>query len=181
MTKWVEQLICIKFFIKLEYSSVVIQKAAAIGNLWLAASSRQRAHSCFTACAEFFCEISSHPGDLALLQLRFGAMTLLAFPKTHLWKGRDCRLSVRFRKIQQGSWWQFQQTILQSVLNSGKDARRTVWGPKVPTLKGTEGSLSCVQGFLYFVSSSNKCLYFQSTWLDTLWTDPIYRGNFFTF
>ena len=26
---------------------------------------------------------------------------------------------------------------------------RTVWGPKVPTLKGTEVSLSCVQCFLY--------------------------------
>ena len=28
---------------------------------------------------------------------------------------------------------------------------RTVWGPKVPTLKGTEVSLSCVQCFLYLV------------------------------
>ena len=35
---------------------------------------------------------------------------------------------------------------------------RTVWGPKVPTLKGTEASLSCIQCF--FVSSLffNKCL-----------------------
>ena len=24
----------------------------------------------------------------------------------HLWKGRDCRLLMRFRKIQWGSWWQ---------------------------------------------------------------------------
>ena len=31
---------------------------------------------------------------------------------------------------------------------------RTVWGPKVPTLKGTEASLSYVQCFLYFLSSS---------------------------
>ena len=28
---------------------------------------------------------------------------------------------------------------------------RTVWGPKVPTLKGTEASLSCVQYFLYLL------------------------------
>ena len=31
---------------------------------------------------------------------------------------------------------------------------RTVWGPKVPTLKGTEASLSYVQCSLYLVSSS---------------------------
>ena len=31
---------------------------------------------------------------------------------------------------------------------------RIVWGPKVPTLKGTEASLSYVQCFLYLVSSS---------------------------
>ena len=29
----------------------------------------------------------------------------------------------------------------------------TVWGPKVPTLKGTEASLSCVQCFLHLISS----------------------------
>ena len=38
-----------------------------------------------------------------------------------------------------------------SVLNSGRDARRTMWGPKVPALKGTEVSLSFVQCFLYLL------------------------------
>ena len=37
------------------------------------------------------------------------------------------------------------------VLNSGRDAGRTVCGPKVPTLKGTEMSLPYVQYFLYLV------------------------------
>ena len=45
-----------------------------------------------------------------------------------------------------------------SVLNSRRDSGRTDWGPKVPTLKGTEASLSYVQCFLYLVSSSiNFC------------------------
>ena len=43
MTEWVEQGICIKFCIKLPYPSTettqMIQKATAIGNWWLAASS----------------------------------------------------------------------------------------------------------------------------------------------
>ena len=30
---------------------------------------------------------------------------------------------------------------------------RSVWGPKVPPLKGTEASFSCVQCFLYLISS----------------------------
>ena len=46
---------------------------------------------------------------------------------------------------------------------------RTVWGPKVPALKGTEVSLSCVQCFLYLVSSLINVSIFHSTWLDTFW------------
>ena len=66
----------------------------------------------------------------------------------------------------------------QSVLNSGRDAGRTVWGLKVPTLKGTEASLSYVQCFLYLVSSINVFI-FHITWLDTLWTlcDTRYLSN----
>ena len=51
---------------------------------------------------------------------------------------------------------------------------RTVWGPKVPTLKGTEASLSCVQCFLYLVSSSIRVSIFHSTWLDTFWIDSLF-------
>ena len=50
---------------------------------------------------------------------------------------------------------------------------RTVWGPKVPTLKGTEASLSHVQCFLYLVSSSINVSIFHFTWLDTFWTGLI--------
>ena len=85
---WVEQQICIKFCDKLEHSSTetvrMIQKAAALGNWWLAASSWQCAHSGIMSHAEFFGKISNHPGDSASLQHRFGALQLLAFPKTKI-------------------------------------------------------------------------------------------------
>ena len=88
MTEQVEQRICIKFCIRLGHSSMetiqMIQKATAMGNWWLAASSWQCAHSCIMSCADFFCETSNHPGDSAPLQPRFGTLWLLAFPKTKI-------------------------------------------------------------------------------------------------
>ena len=88
MTEQVEQWICIKFCVKLEYSSVetiwLIQKPTAMGNWWLAALSRQHVYSYLTAHAEFFDKTSNHPGDSAPLQLRFGTLQLLAFPKTKI-------------------------------------------------------------------------------------------------
>ena len=88
MTEWVEQWIYIKFCLKLEHSSLKTiwktQKAAAMGNWWLAASSPQHVHSCITSRAEFFGETSNHPGDSAPLQRRFGALGLLAFTKTKI-------------------------------------------------------------------------------------------------
>ena len=44
----------------------------------------------------------------------------------------------------------------------------------MPTLKGTEVSLSYVQCFLYLVSSSIDVSIFHITWLDTFWTDLVY-------
>ena len=51
--------------------------------------------------------------------------------------------------------------------------RRTVWGPKAPTLKGTEASLSCVQCLFYLVPSSINISSFHIMWLDTFWTDLV--------
>ena len=83
MTEWVEQWICIKFCIKLEHSSVktiqMIQKATAMDNWWLAASSQQHSHSRIMSPAQFFGETSNHPGDLTPLQPKFGSLWLLAF------------------------------------------------------------------------------------------------------
>ena len=56
LTEWVDQQICIKFCVKLEHSSIetiwMIQKATAMGNWRLAASSQQRICSCITSRAE---------------------------------------------------------------------------------------------------------------------------------
>ena len=92
MTEWVEQWICVKLCIKLEHSSAetirMIQKAAAMGNWWLAASSWQRASSRITSCAAFFGETSNHPGDSGPpLQPRFGTMrpkTKIAFERQEI-------------------------------------------------------------------------------------------------
>ena len=58
-----------------------VQKAAAMGNWRLAASSRQRSCSCIASYAKFFGKILNHPGDSAPLQLRFGTLRLLVFPQ----------------------------------------------------------------------------------------------------
>ena len=85
MTEQVEQRNCMKFCVKLEHSSTktiwMIQKAAAMGNWWLAASSGKCARSCIRSHAVFWWLNSKHPGDSALLQPRFGALRLLAFTK----------------------------------------------------------------------------------------------------
>ena len=77
-----------QIFIKLEYyflkATWIIQKAAAMGSWWLAASSWQYAHLYIMSDAEFFGKTSNHPGDSAPLEARFGALKLLAFPNTKI-------------------------------------------------------------------------------------------------
>ena len=85
MAEWVELQICVKFCIKLEHSSMetiwMIQKAAAMGNWWLAAShDNMPAHVSCVWC-RVFCETSNPPGDSTPLQPRFGTLKILAFPK----------------------------------------------------------------------------------------------------
>ena len=86
MTEQVEQRIYIRFCIKLEHSSTetiwMIQKAAAMGNSWLASSTQQHTCSCIMSYAEIFVETSNHPDDSAPLMPRFGSLQLLVFPKT---------------------------------------------------------------------------------------------------
>ena len=50
---------------------------------------------------------------------------------------------------------------------------RTVCGSKVPTLKGTEATLSYAQCFLYLVSSSVNVFIFHIIWLDAFWTELV--------
>ena len=143
-----EQRICIRFCIKLEHSSQetiqVIQKAAAMGNWWLAASS-QRTRSCITSHEEFFGEMLKHPGDSAPQKPRFGALWLLLFRKT--------KIAFERKQIPNHRW------------DSEKYDRTADGDPNIPTLKGTEALLSYVQCFLYLVSSSVNASIFHIIWL----------------
>ena len=65
---------------------------------------------------------------------------------------------------------EFQESTTGKLMAIG----RTMWGPKVPTLKGTEASLSYVQCFFFLVSSSVKVSICHSMWLDTFWKDYIH-------
>ena len=117
-------------------------EACSSGQLVIGSFITSSTCSCITCCAEFFGETSNHPGDSALLLPRFGTSWLLAFPKT--------KITFERGEIADHQW------------DSGKykgaamATGRTVWGPKMPTLKGTDASLPCVQCFLYLVSSSTN-------------------------
>ena len=138
----------------------MIQKAAAMGNWWLAASSEQCTLLCITCHAEFFGKTSNHPSDSALLQSRFHTLRLLAFLKS----------KVIFERKEIQPVDEIQENMTGQLMAIG----RTMWGPKVPTLKVTEASLSYVQCFLYFVSSSINFSIFHSTWMDTFWTGLVF-------
>ena len=147
MTGRAEQRICIKVCIKLERSSMVttwmIQKAAAMGNWWLAASSWQHAHLCITSHAEILAKYQitqvirfPYSPDLALCNFWL-------FPKLKSpWKRK------RFQTIDE-----IQENTTGQLMVIG----RFVWGPKVPTLRG----LKC-HCPVYNVSCAffNKCLFF---------------------
>ena len=60
------------------------ENGRSCGQLVTGSLIRRHAHSRIMSRAEFFGETSSHPGDLAPLQLRFGALPLLAFPKREI-------------------------------------------------------------------------------------------------
>ena len=133
-----------------------------MGSWWLAASSWQHAHSCVTSHAKFFGKTSNHPGDSSHLQPRFSALWLLHFPK----------IKITFEREETSDHqWDSENTMGQLMAIG-----RTVWGPKVPNLKGTEVILFYVQYFLYLVSSSINVSIFHIIWLNTFQTDLNYRG-----
>ena len=162
MTEQVEQWICIKFGLKLEHSSakiiLMIQKAAAMGNWWLAASSRQCACSYIMSCAEFFCKTSNHPGYSAPLQPRFGTLWLLDFSKTKITFKReeisDCRWdSGKYNRTANGDW--------ENCVRSQDAYFEGDWHIIV----------LCT---LFLVSSSINVSVFHMTWQDTIWTDLVH-------
>ena len=160
---WGEQQICIKFYVKLERSSMetirMIQKAKALGNWWLAASSGQCAHSGIMSHTEFFAKTSNYPGDSALLQPRFGTLQLVAFPKT--------KITFEREEISDRQAW-----------DSGKYDRATDsdWENCVRSqgayFEGDWGIIVLCTMFL--VSSSINVSIFHITWLNTFWRDLVH-------
>ena len=159
----VEQRICIRFCVKLEHSSAettqVIQKAAAIGNWWLAASSQQCTCLCIMSCAECFGETSDHTGDSTLLQPRFGALWLLAFSKTKITFVREETSNHRWDS---GKYDGAADGDLENCVS-----------PQGAYFEGDWGIIVLCTMFLVSCIFFIKCLYFHITWLDTFWSDLI--------
>ena len=138
MTEWVEQKLCLKFCVKLEHSSMetiqMIQKAAAMGNWWLSASSWRHMTTHASHLLQSF--LAKHQ-IIQVTQTTYSPdlapCDFWLFPKLK---------SPLKRKILD---CQIQENMTGQLMVIG----RTVWDPKVPALKGTETSLSCVQCFSY--------------------------------
>ena len=137
MTEQIEQEVCIKFYIKLEHSSVetiqIIQKSSAVGNWWLAASS-QHIHSCITSGAEFLAKHQITQVTQPLYSPDLAPSDFWLFPKL-----KSPLKGKRFQIIDE-----IQKNMMGQFISIG----RTVWGPKVPTLKRTNVSFSYVQCYL---------------------------------
>ena len=145
MTEQIEQWICIKFCVKFKHFSTetiqMIQKAAAMGNWWLAASSGKCARSCIRSHAVFWWLNSKHPGDSAL------------HPPPHCSDLMPCEfwLFPKLKSPLKENRFQTVDEIQENTTGRLMAIGRTVWGPEVPTLKETEVSLSYVQCFLYLL------------------------------
>ena len=134
----------------------MIQKAAAMGTWWLAASSWQRARSCITSCAEFFGKTSNHPGDSASWEPRFGAEWLLAKTKITFEREEisDCWWdSGKYDRAADGDW--------ENCVRSQGSYFEGDWGI----------IFLCT---MFLVSFSINVSIFHITWLDTSWTDLVY-------
>ena len=162
MTEQAEQWICIRFCIKLEHSSTetirMIQKAVAMGNWWLAASSQQSAHSRITSCAEFFMkhqitQVTQPPNSPDLAPGDFWLFPKLKSPL----KGK------RFQTVHE-----IQENTTGQLMVTG----RTAWGLNCAYFESHWGII--VLCTMFFVSGIffNKCLYFSHSMAGNLLDRP---------
>ena len=125
----------------------MIQEAPALGNSDSFITTDNMPDRASRLVQRSFGKISNRVGDSAPIQ---SDLVLFPKPKSPL-KGE------RFQIIDE-----IQENTRGQLMASG----RTVWGPKVPTLKGTEASLSHVQCFSYLVSSSiNVSIFILHGWI----------------
>ena len=137
----------------------MIQKAAAMSNWWLAASSDNA---------------PAHVSQTMRSYLVKHQITQVTQPlySPHL-TPCDFWLFPKLKSPLKGKRFQVVNEIQETTVGQLTVIGRTVWGSQVPTLKRTEVALSYVQCFLYLVSSSINVSIFHSAWLDTFWTDLI--------
>ena len=106
--------------------------------------------------------LGKHPGDSALLQPRFRALWLLAFTKT----------KITFEREEISDLDEIQKNIMGQLIATG----RTMWGPKVPTLKGLRHHCPMTI-FLVSCIFFNKCLYFSYYMAGYLLDSPRISGS----
>ena len=142
MTEQGEQQICIKFCLKLEHScmeTIQMIQIWATGD-WLLGFITTKCRLMHHVAQSFLAkhqitQVTQPPYSPNLAPCDFWLFPKLKSPLK--WK--------RFQTVDE-----IQEYTTGQLMVTGK----TVWGPKVSTLKGTEASLSYVQCFLYLVSSS---------------------------
>ena len=163
-TEWVEQWICIKFCVKIEHSSMgttaMIQKAAAVGNWWLAASSWQCAPAHASCLVQSF--LAKHQITQVTQPLYIPNLVPCGF-----W------FSPKLKSLLKGKRFQTINEIQENSTRQLMVIGRIVGGPKVTALKGIKVSLFYVQCFLYLVFSSINVSSFHSVQLDTFWADLV--------
>ena len=159
MTEQVEQWNCIKFCIKLEHSRNYSgdSKGCSYGQPVIGSFTLTMRLLMHHILCRIFLQNMKSPRWLSppVAQIWHPATSGFSQNWNHFWKGRDFTMS----NVTQ------ENTTGQLMAIGG-----TVWGPKVPTLKGTEASLPYIQYFLYLVSSSINASIFNSTRLDTFRT-----------
>ena len=128
-----------------------------MGNWWLTASSRQHTRSCITSCAEVFVKQQITQETQPRYSPDLIPCDFWLFPKL--------KSPLTGKRVQTIS--EIQENMKGQLMEIG----RTGWGPKAPTLKGTETSFSCVQWSLYLVSSSIYVSISHIILLDTFCTD----------
>ena len=108
MIKWVEQQICIKFCVKLEHSSMKTIWMIKRPKLWATTDWYLHHNNAPARASRLMQSFLVKQKITQVTQPRFGTLWLLAFSQNqnHLWKGRDYRPLMRFRKIRWGSWRQ---------------------------------------------------------------------------
>ena len=158
MTEWVEQWICIKFSVKLEHSSwenyLDDSEGHSYGQLvtdsFITTTCLRMHH---VLCRVFWQNIKS-PKWLSPIYSQDSVLC-------------DSWLFLKLKSPLKGKTFHTINEIQENTTGHLMEIGRTGWGPKGPTLKGTEVSLSSVQCFLYLVSSSVDFSILHSTWLDT--------------